>query len=154
MAPTPIIQLVLPLYSRIKTTMNIFKQLTSWKYRLFTRKIRDVQVAMAETEFKVAKARQIREGVRQDRDRAAQAVFNINTVLEKEADKDKREQLQKELNVNTENMKRYEAQMEMVDKQINGFSGSPEAEPVIGEMEKLASYAELLKMYRQYRETI
>lgn len=117
------------------------------KTQFFKKKIDRVQYETWEVEFKLAKSRQIREGVRQDRDRAIEALGNIETAL-KTAPEDKK--LLDEQSAFQDNIKRYEAQMEMLDKQVNGFQGDETHEPIIGLIEQLASLAELKSMYKSY----
>jgi hypothetical protein len=117
------------------------------KKQFFIEKIDRVQYETWEIEFKVAKSRQIREGVRQDRDRAVEALNNVDAAL-KGNPKDKN--LLDEKAAFEDKIRRYEAQMDMVDKQINGYQGDETHEPVIGLMEQLASLAELKSMYKDY----
>lgn len=127
--------------------MKIF----SAKYWFFKKKINDVQKTIWDKEFKIAKARQVREGVRQDRDRAIEAVNQIKNGLEKQKDVATKESMQKEQSAFEENVKRYEAQMAMIDKQINGYTAKNETEEsVIGVLEEIRSYIELREMYKQY----
>lgn len=128
----------------------MWKYLTSAKYRFFKRKLYAVQATMWETEFKIAKSRQVREGVRQDRDRAKEAINQLEAGLASAKDADQREYMQNELFKHKENVERYEKQMKMVDDQINGAVGDAEHEPVIGLLEQVKSYVELKLMYEQY----
>jgi uncharacterized protein YllA (UPF0747 family) len=130
--------------------MNI-KYLTNWKYRFFTKKIRDVEMAMLEADFKIAKSRQLREQIRQDRDRAVESARNISEKLEKSISDEEKKQLKEELTLHQENKPRFEKQMDMIDREIHGFRGTETEEPVIGILERLASMAELKQMYKEYR---
>lgn len=134
--------------------MNLYKFLTSRKYRLFTRKLRDVQTALWDLEFKVAKSRQVREGVRQDRDRAVSHAKQLEPQVENLKDKDAKEKASKELAATQDTIKRYEAQMQMIDRQVEGFQGSETEQPVVGVNEQMASLAELREMYKEYRSKI
>ncbi len=128
--------------------MKLIKYVTDWKYRFFKKKIRMVEMSIAELEFKIAKSRQVREGVRQDRDRAKEAMNQIQAGLASAPNK--KEQMEKELAAFTDNVSRYEAQMLMVDKQINGFAGDESHEPIVGLLEQIKSYVELKLMYQSY----
>src|SRR4051812_46467582 len=96
------------------------------KYRFFKKKISDVQKTIWEREFKVTKSRQVREGVRQDRDRAIEAVHQITEAIKTNKDVATREVAEKEKGALEDNVKRYEAQMAMIDKQINGYTAKSE----------------------------
>jgi septal ring factor EnvC (AmiA/AmiB activator) len=119
------------------------------KKQFFKKKIERVQYDTWELEFKLAKSRYIREGVRQDRDRAIEALNNIEAALK--AEPTDRKKVEAERDALLENVKRYEAQMDMIDKQINGYEGDDTHEPVIGLIEQLASLAELKSMYKSYK---
>lgn len=134
--------------------MNIFKWLTSRKYRIFTKKIKDVEVSLWEYEFKVAKSRQVREGVRQDRDRALENAKRLEVALAGVKDEAEKEKMTSSIVTHAENAKRYEAQMKMIDEQISGVpasEGNPGQEGIIGIM---ASLTELKKMYIDYRKSV
>lgn len=121
------------------------------KKNFFKDKIDLVTKNIWELEFKTAKSRQIREGVRLDRDRAIESIINIDNAIKANP---KDENLPKQKAQFEENIKRYEAQMLMIDKQINGFAGTETEEPVIGIMEQLKSLAELRVMYRDYIKSL
>ena len=125
------------------------------KKQFFKEKVEAVTYSMWDLEFKLAKSRQVREGVRQDRDRVAEAVGQVVAKLSN-AGKDKAviKALEEERDKLLEDQKRYEAQMAMVDKQINGFNGSDTEEPVIGILEQLASLNELKGMYQDFLKKI
>lgn len=141
--------------------MNIYKWATSRKYRMFTRKIRDVQTNMWEYEFKIAKSRQVREGVRQDRDRSLENVQQIETILKTEIRPEVVAKITDDKAKHLENAGRYERQMKMIDDQINGVvaipataenpEGNPGQEGIIG---IIASLLELKNMYTDYRRSI
>ena len=128
----------------------MFKYLFNRQYRFFHRKLYAVQASIWEAEFKAAKSRQVREGVRQDRDRAKEAMNNIDAALGSEKDKDKRKKLEQEKAAFADNVTRYEAQMRMIDDQINGFAGDEKHEPIVGLIEQIKSYTELMLMYKDY----
>lgn len=127
----------------------MWKYLTNQQYRFFKRKLYQVQASIWEAEFKTAKSRQVREGVRQDRDRAKEAMNQITAGIPT-AQGDGLKKMQADLDALTDNVQRYEAQMAMVDKQINGFMGDETHEPVIGLLEQIKSYVELKLMYISY----
>ncbi len=71
----------------------MLKYLTNAEYRFFHRKLYSVQASIWEAQFKVKKSREVREGVRQDRDRAVEAVGNITKAIETEKDEEKKQSL-------------------------------------------------------------
>ena len=129
--------------------MNYYKWITNRQYRYFSRKVRDVQNSIWEYSFKVSKSRAIREGIRMDRDRAMQAAANVEDAL-KTAPADKKEDLEKSLAGNKENATRYEAQMKMIDDQINGGAATQDNPAGIGILEQIKSLTELRLMYIDY----
>ena len=136
--------------------MNILKWLTSEKYRFFYTKFRNVQKSMWELDFKIAKARGLREGIRQDRDRAIEASGNIDNRLKsgETLDADTSAQLLKQKDDLLDSVKRYEAQMKMIDNQINGVPAEGENPGENGHMDTLGSLAELRVMYKDYLNQI
>lgn len=141
--------------------MNIIKYITNKKYRFFVGKIRQVEKSIWELDFKINKSRQVREGVRQDRDRAVENKNHAQINMDKEEDKEKKKELEEQVKLNEDNIKRYEAQMKMIDDQIQGVAKQnpseeyPDGIPaVVGILETIASYSELRKMYREYLKQI
>lgn len=124
--------------------MNIIKWLTSRQYRVFYKKTKDHQVAIWELEFKIAKSRQLREGVRQDRDRAVESVNRLKAVIEQEKDKAVKAQLEEQSKAHQENADRFEKQMALIDGQINGTTDES------GILERLKSVVELRNMTFDY----
>lgn len=108
-----------------------------------------MQNSIWEYEFKVTKSRAIREGIRGDRDRAMQSIANIEAGL-KTVPADKKENLEKELERAKDNVKRHEAQMKMIDDQINGGASSETNPAGIGILEQIKSLTELKLMYQDY----
>lgn len=132
----------------------MLKYITSKKYRVFSKKISDVQMSIWEFEFKVAKSRQIREGIRQDRDRAVETIHKIESVMKEEKDKDRLESLDKERNVMADNAKRFELQMKMVDEQIQGVPADGENPGQQGILDTIKNLVELRTMYKDHLKTI
>lgn len=113
------------------------------KKRFFKQKIESVQNMIWDLEFKVAKSKQIREGIRLDRDQVIQAIQSLNP--EKEVEK------VKEL---TERKERYEKQIKMIDDEINGGTPTENSPEGIGINEKLESLHSLKELYKEYIKTI
>lgn len=134
--------------------MNILKYATSKKYRVFAKKMRDVQISIWELDFKIAKSRQIREGVRQDRERMMGALVNLEAAYKDEKDKARLATLDTEKAALTENARRYEAQIRMVDEQINGVAAEGDNPGQEGILDRIRALAELREMYKQYLTTI
>jgi predicted nucleic acid-binding Zn-ribbon protein len=124
------------------------------KKRLFKKKIKDVQNSIWEFEFKVSKSRQVREGIRQDRDRQLEAAERVAATLKGEEDKAKIEALTKELTIFTENAKRFEQQMQMIDDQIQGIPAKDDNPGQQGINDTLKSLAELREMYKDHIKSL
>ncbi len=125
--------------------MNMFNR----KKRFFKKKVNDVQASIWEFEFKVSKSRQVREGVRLDRDRAVEAIARVESAIEG-AEKEKKEGLEKEMAYLNDNVRRYEAQMKMIDDQINGIPANGEDPGEQGILETIKGLVELKSMYQDY----
>ena len=124
------------------------------KYKVFNRKIQDVDVAIWENEFKIQKSRVLREQIRGDRERSLTAAGQIAERIKEVKEKDEKKKLETEQKAHEENAKRYEAQMRMIDEQINGIPANDENPGQAGIVDTLASLAELKQMYKDYLKTI
>lgn len=116
------------------------------KYKYFKSKFEQVQREIWNLDFKIAKSRQVREGIRQDRDHALNSLNAIETALKEK----KTPELEKDKASLEDNVKRYEAQMKMIDEQIEGGFVSDENPAGIGIKEQMKSLAELRNMYEDY----
>lgn len=130
--------------------MNIFKWLTNNRYRFFYKKFKSVQYSIWDLEFKVSKSRQIREGVRQDRDRAIDASQRVAAAIEGIKDATKRKELEAEKTIVEDNAKRYESQMKMIDDEISGVPAKGDDPGRQGILDTIKAYAELREMYKDY----
>lgn len=128
----------------------MLKKLFNKKYRFFSGKVFDVTRSIWEYEFKIAKTLQVREGIRQDRDRAIEAIIQIDARLKGSKDKKEKDVLTKELDGMKENVRRYEAQMTMLDNQVNGVKAEGNNPGEQGLNDTIASLAELREMYKSY----
>lgn len=135
--------------------MNILTYLTNEKYRFFSKKIKSVQYAIWDLDFKVMKLRQVREEVRLDRDREVEALGRAKQALEVETDKEKKKLLEADIATLEDNKKRFEIQMGRIDQEVSGYTAKDDSEQsVVGIMEQLQSYADLRKTYKKYRDAI
>lgn len=121
------------------------------KKRFFKAKIDAVTKNIWDLEFKVEKTLQVREGVRQDRDKMKDAQFKIETEL-KTKPNDKK--LTDELAQVVDTINRYEKQMKMLDDQINGVPAHEDNPGENGINDTISSLAELRKMYQDYLRKI
>lgn len=137
--------------------MNIFKWLLSSKYRFFSKKMSDLDKSVMELEFKVYKAREMREDSRQHRDRSLENLKRIDVAIEGEKDPKKTAEYQADREKHAANVVAYEKQMAMVDRQIQGApyvaptKDTPGDEGQQGFLEVLAGLAQLKNMYEDYR---
>lgn len=133
--------------------MKIFKYITNRKYRLFIRKIRAAQESIWDIEFKLYKARQLREESRLARDRANDSLFKVNEAL-KTAKGDVQKQLEEEKTQIEAQVRGYEAQIDLVDMQIKGVHGSDQYEEQNGIIETLEGLASLREQYKDFASKI
>jgi hypothetical protein len=105
-------------------------------------------------EFKIFKTREIRDDVRAQYDNAKAMAYNLDKQLEAiEAGAPEREELQKQLDMLNADASRYEGQMRMLDREVNGSKPEDE-EGVIGILEQIESLRELEKMLGDYIQEI
>lgn len=119
--------------------MSVYKWLTSSRYRFFQKKISEVTKSLWELDFKISKARGMREASRQARDRAVEQLQNLIKASDPA--------LAPKIEAGETEIKGYEAQMQLVDEQINGTEG-PEGQK--GLMEYMEGLADLKEMYKEY----
>lgn len=125
------------------------------KKSFFKKKLVDCQKVIWELEFKIAKSRQLREGIRQDREFAVENVAQIEARLkQKDISKEEKEQLETSLAIHKDNVQRYERQITMVDNEINGIPANGEDPGQEGIKDRIAGYAELREMYKSYLKTL
>jgi DNA-directed RNA polymerase specialized sigma subunit len=131
--------------------MHILKLLIDRKYRFFAKKIVSVTKQIWDYEFKVEKTLQVREGVRQDRDKLIDARHKMEAQLKAKPDD---VELQKELAATVDTINRYEAQMNMLDSEIFGVAANGDDPGKEGVNDIIGSLAELRKMYKEYLRKI
>lgn len=141
--------------------MNILKYLTSRKYRFFYKKVNDVQYSIWDMEFKIIKSREVREGVRQDRDRAIENIQMIEAALNNpNITEEYKAKAESDKAVYTDNVSRYEKQMKMIDDQIRGVKATPATETdegnpgIQGITETVEAYIELRNNYKKVLTSI
>lgn len=127
--------------------MNIVKFVTSRKYRFFQKKISDVTASLWELDFKISKARGMREASRQARDRSVESLQRAKAAPVTDESKKAVEKLEAEV-------KGYEAQMSMIDDQINGTEATLDVEGQKGLIEYMEGLADLRRMYKEYANQI
>lgn len=119
------------------------------KKQFFKEKLEGTEKAIWEQEYKIVKAKQLREEVRQDRDRFKEQEAKL-TVLLKEAKGKDAQTFSEELDKIKVEVKKYEAQMQMVDDQINGIPAqgdNPGEDGILDLMAVLTKRKESLKDY-------
>lgn len=117
------------------------------KKSFFKREVSRINRQLWNEEFKVEKSLQIKEGIRQDRDKLLDAKHKIDAQLKATPDdKDLQEQASNIINT----VKRYELQMNMLDKQINGVPAEGDNPGEEGANDTISSLAELRRMVKDY----
>lgn len=121
------------------------------KYWFFKKKISDVTKSIWEIEFKINKSRQMRESIRQDRDKMVEYVMQVETAIKgSENDPEAIERYTKELEGAKSNIGKYEGQMKMLDDQIVGIPANGEDPGENGLSDTVKGLLELRLMYREY----
>jgi len=125
------------------------------KKKFFKEKIKQVTMTIWELEFKVEKSRQVREGIRQDRDRAIESILQIETLLKNPDNApEQKEQGEKSLALFKDQASRFEAQIKMIDDQINGIPAEGENPGQQGILETIHGLVELKGMYKEYVKSL
>ena len=117
------------------------------KKAYFKRRINATTKEIWENEYKVEKSLQVKEGIRQDRDRIIDARYKAEAALKATPD-DK--QLIEEIAGFNETIKRYEAQMVMIDKQVNGVAAEGNDPGEQGLQDIISALAESRAMLKDY----
>lgn len=115
------------------------------KKKFFKDKIKEVEKTLWDLDFKVFKARGMREESRQHRDRSVEQLNSVSSFVGKEKDPATLEKLEAEKKFFTEDVAKYEAQMKMIDDQINGNNEGEQ-----GILEVMKALGELKRMYTEY----
>lgn len=118
-------------------------------------KLWTVQRQIWELEFKKHSSLEIRELIRFDRDRLMESVDALNVELGKEHKEETHKELESRKAQLEDTIKRYEAQMKMLDEEISGLPYvSPENPGKQGINDTIASLMETKKMVESYIKTI
>ena len=128
---------------------------TNKKKAHFVQKLVAVERTIWDLEFKIAKSRQVREGVRQDRERALQGIEAISAQLNGTVSTEEKEKMETEKANMVDMATRFEKQMQMIDTEINGQAPTEDMpQGVQGIMEQIAGFVSLKEMYTDYIKTI
>ncbi len=136
--------------------VNAFKYLFNSRYRFFIKKIRSVQRTIWDNEFKIAKTRQVREGVRQDRDKTVEALQQIEVMLKSHEEgkavlvDEVLAKIKEDQAKIADDKQRYERQMIMLDREIYGAPAQGEDPGQQGVVDTLKALTELREMYSDY----
>lgn len=117
------------------------------KKSFFKREMTRVKKQIWDTEFKIEKTLQIREGIRRDRDGLVDQRHKLEAAF-KATPNDK--QIEADLKEVNDTISRYERQMKMLDNQIQGVPAEGEDPGENGLNDTIASLSELKMMYEQY----
>lgn len=122
----------------------------------FKAKLKATRQMRWDLEFKVFKTKEIREGVREQYDNAKAKLFNLEKQRDAiEAGKPERDPLQKDIDVLTEDAKRYEGQIKSLDIEVAGAVPGPEfPDGIIGLTDQIDSLRELETMLEDHIATL
>lgn len=126
----------------------------SKKKKFFKKKLKEIDYAIWDLEFKIKKSRQIREGVRLDRDRAIENLQHVESALKRDVSKEDKEKMEKERDTIKDNVSRYESQMKMIDSEIDGGEPTEYSPSGVGILERIKSLYELKEMYKEYIKSL
>lgn len=126
------------------------------KKALFMSKLRSAREMRFELEFKIFKTREMREEIRGTYDELKAKLFNTEEQLKAIPEgKDERKAVEDNIAKLNEEIKRYEGQLAMLDREINGEAPT-ELNPQgsIGVLEQIDSCRELETMFGDYIKTL
>ena len=107
-----------------------------------------------EIEFKINTSRKVREDIRLSRDRVASGLQTLEEQA-KLAHGDEKKKLEAKLKEEKETLKRFEAQMDLVDREVVGVEPSEEnPQGQQGLNHHLESHIELREMVKEYIKTL
>lgn len=125
------------------------------KKRYFLGKKWTLQRQIWELEFKKHSTMEIRELIRLDRDRLKESVDALNVELGKEHKDETKKELESRKVVLEDTIGRYEAQMKMLDEEVQGLPyKSPEDVGKQGIDDTIASLMETLKLVESYVKSL
>lgn len=119
------------------------------KLKYFKQKLANVDKALWDLEFKREKSAQVREEIRLKRDRLVETQNHLAQQVKKEGD-----DASKELSKVTDDIKRFEAQINMIDVEIYGKEPTAEDVGQQGINDQIDSLNELKQMVKEYIKTI
>lgn len=119
------------------------------KLKHFKQKLANVDKALWDLEFKREKSAQVREEIRLKRDRLVETQNHIAQQVKKEGD-----DASKELAKVTDTLKRYEAQIDMLNAEIYGKEPTENDPGQQGINHQIDSLQELKQMVKEYIKTI
>lgn len=119
----------------------------------FKEKLEYTNKQIWEIEFKINTSRKIREDIRLARDRIASGLQSLEESA-KLAQGDEKKKLEDKLKEEKETLKRYEAQMDLVDREIVGVEPTEENPGQQGLQHHLESHIELREMVKEYIKTL
>jgi hypothetical protein len=124
------------------------------KKSFFSKKIKQVEKATWDLEFKLFKVREMREERRKQHDRGIEML----NVVENKLKTEKNEEEVKKLEAQKEEATKYHAhvlsQMQALDSEINGVAATETSEKYPGVLEQIEAARELKQMYEDYRKSL
>lgn len=120
------------------------------KKKYFKLKARNVQKMIWDLEFKIFKVRELREGIRLDRDRALETVHALDAEIKRDHEPETLKELEAQKKLHQENAERFEKQLKMLDVEIEGQPAEGDNPGVQGINDQLAGLRELVKMINEY----
>lgn len=122
------------------------------KKKHFKRKLKNLDKTIWDLEFKKQQAGVLREKIRLDRDNKLNHRNMVEAKLKLEENKN--EELEKALTEANDTLTRFEAQLKMIDEQIQGGTPTPEDPSGEGVMGQIARLHELRIMLTNYIKTL
>lgn len=126
--------------------MKIF----NWKYKFFKKKIKQVECAIADLEFKLFKSREMREDIRKQRDRVVEALDAIDAKLPTDMAQEAKDALMAERKIQQTFKDNATEQLRMMDEEIDGRKATEDKPEYPGVIQQIDAMRELLQMYKDY----
>lgn len=123
------------------------------KKKHFKDKLAYTQKQIWEIEFKINTSRKVREDVRVSRDRCVEAYNQIENRLKEVKGEEKKKLEEEQVKIKDDQL-RFEAQMDMIDREVYGVQPTKETQGQQGLQDHLDSLISLREMVKDYIKTL
>lgn len=124
------------------------------KKSFFDKKIKQVQNALWDLEFKLFKVRDLREERRKQHDRTVEAIDALEAKLKAENTEEVKVTLTAQLDESKKYHEQLLNQMKALDDEVNGIPATETTEEYNGVLKQIEAHRELIEMYTEYKNSL